>query len=521
MKRPAGSVLRLDFAAIPPGGTMTPQGFYRFDASLGRCGVMLYRNPDGTTRRELRPPDEVFARSTMESAWSAVVTDGHPPAQDAFVHPGNVKQYGIGHGGDAVRRDGMHMRGSLVVQDGEVVSLIAKGDRKELSPGYFCHTDATAGRWNGKEYGPHVQDGEAYDCVQRGIVYNHIALLPPGKGRQGSSVSLMLDAADDPTIAVMICPEPKLGDFIKQQMLLKGMSVIDLAMASGIIKPADQSYDGEGIDPLLRQESSRRRTSILQDIIDGYTDRPSDEQLAALAEALDVPIDSLIQRLPAELQKLDSGDAPTTEKPMAADLMTLRLDGVDVELPKAIGPLVQRALADRDGKITALETAAKQHAPAIAELQGKLDAANVELGKLKTELAAAPEKIRAEAQARAQLETQARSVLGSDFKSDAADGKPLSDRAIREAVIKHWAPELVLDGKGDAYLAPLFDAAMGKLPKQNASSQVMGAAFPTGFAQPGARTDAHEDMSRETNPLAERSAMVDRNQNAWRPKANA
>lgn len=520
MKRPAGSVLRIDVAPIPSGGEQTPQGFYRFDAVLGRVGVMKYRNADGTIRRELRPPDEVFSRATMQSAWAAVVTDMHPPTEDAFVHPGNVKQYAVGHCGDSVRRDGALMRGSLVVQDGEVVSLIAKGERKELSPGYFAINDATPGRWNGKEYGPHVLDGEEYDVVQRGILYNHVALLPPGKGRQGASVALQLDSMESGA-AVMLVPEPKLGDFIKQQMLIKGMSVIDLALATGIIKPADTTYDGEENDPLLRQESSYRRTSVLEDILCGYTDRPSDEQLNALAEALDVPIDSLIQRLPLELQKLDSADIEpnsTERKPMALELITLKLDGnTDVELPKTTAALIKRVLDEKDGKITALETAAKTHGTTVAELTGKLDAANVELTKAKADLAEAPTKLKAAADARAKLVADAGSVLGPELRVDAST----TDRQIREQVVKLYAPQLVLDGKDDAYLAPLYDAAIAQLPKQTATSQVMGAAFGGAHPHLVTRVDAGEDLSRETNPLAERSAMVDRNHNAGRPKASA
>jgi hypothetical protein len=40
--------------------------------------------------------------------------------------------------------------------------------------------------------------------VQRDITYNHIAILPPGAGRQGDSVALRLDAADN-----QIPDEPK------------------------------------------------------------------------------------------------------------------------------------------------------------------------------------------------------------------------------------------------------------------------------------------------------------------------
>jgi hypothetical protein len=520
VQRPAGTVLRLDFSAMPSGGTVTPQGFYRFDASLGRAGVMKYLNADGTVRRELRPPDEVFSRPTMESAWAAVVTDGHPPVADAFVHPGNVKQYSIGHGGDAVRRDGMHVRGNLVVEDGEVVALIAKGDRKEISPGYLCRTDTTPGRWNGKEYGPNVQDGEAYDCVQRDIVYNHIALLPPGRGRQGASVCLALDSIDG-SCAVMLVPEAHLGDFIKQQMLIKGMSLIDLAVASGILKPADVDHEGNDVDPLLRREPTHMRTMILQDIISGYIDRPSDEQLEAIAGALDVPMDSLIQRLPLELQKLDSGDEPRSQprqltletQPMAIESLTLKLDGVDVEVPKAVAPLVQRALADRDTKITTLEGAAAKHATDLSTVQARLDSATTELTKAQADLAAAPTKLRAELQARAKLEGEARSVLGEAFKLDDA-----SDRAIREAVIKQYAPELVLDGKDETYVAVSYDHAIAKLPKQDASSRTFGAAFPTGPARQVLDSAGSE---RETDPLFERQQMIDRNQNAGRSKASA
>lgn len=519
MTRPAGSVLRLDFAPIR-GGTMTPQGFYRFDAVLGRVGVLKYRTADGKTIRELRPPEEVFALDTMQSAWGAVVTDRHPPADDAFIHPGNVAKYSKGWCGDSVRRDGNLVRGSVVVADGDVIALIARGDRKEISPGYLVtRYDAAPGRWNGTEYGPHVLDGEEYDCVQRGIVYNSIGLGPSGWGRQGPQVGLTLDSIEFGA-AVMLVPEPKLGDFLKQQMLLKGMSLVDLAVATGIIRPADTDYEGEDKDPLLRQESSYRRTSILEDILCGYTDRPSDEQLSALAEALDVPIDSLIQRLPPELQKLDSIDPqlslPNVEsKRMALELLTLKLDGVDVEIPKATLPLVQRALADRDTKITTLETAAAKHTADLSAVQARLDGVTEELGKAKADAAAAPAKVRAEIQARAALEQQAVSVLGDAVKLDG-----LTDRQVREAVIKHTSPTVVLDGKDEAYVTARFDHAMETAPKQTATSRVHAAAF--GGQHPTTpRTAVVLDSARETDPLLERQLMIERGQNAGRPKASA
>jgi hypothetical protein len=525
VKKLGGNVLHLDFAPIAGSGTRTPQGFYRYDTALGRAGVANY-NWGGETVRVLRPPDEVFALDSMKSAWGAVLTDKHPPRAEAFITTANVAKYGKGYCTDSVRRDGNVLRGSVVVQDGEIVALINSGERKEISPGYLVdHYDYTPGRWNGKDYGPDVLDGEQYDCVQRGITYNSIGIGPSGWGRQGPSVAL--DGMEGyENVAVCMAPEAKLGAFIQQQMLIKGLSLIDLAMATGIIRPADTDYEGEDLDPLLRQQSSRSRTSILDDIICGYTDRPSDEQLQALATALDVPLDSLIQRLPAELVKLDSAqDEPRTRhqiplpnmepKRMAATnetTVTLTLDGVDTELPKSVAPLVQRALADRDKKITTLETAAAANATAMTAQKVELDSAKVELGKAQTALAEAPAKLAAATKARTTLESQARERLG-----DAVTLDGLSDRAVREAVIKHWAPDLALDGTSEDYVAGMYAAALAKLPKQSATSKVMGAAF--GGPNPHLRVTT--DAADGPDPKAERAAMTERHAQGWKPKTTA
>lgn len=501
MKRLPANLLHVDFAPIASTGTQTPQGFYRFDAALSRAGVAKY-NWGGEVVRVLRPPDEVFALDSMQSLWGAVVTDKHPPREEAFITPANVKKWGKGYCTDSVRRDGNRIRGSVVVQDGELVALINSGERKEISPGYLVdHYDYTPGKWNGKEYGPDVLDGEEYDCIQRGITYNSIGIGPSGWGRQGPSVAL--DGMDETTVAVCLEPEAKLGSFIKQQMLLKGISVAGLALQTGIIRPADTDYEGEEKDPLLRQESSRYRLSILEDILCGYTDRPSDEQLEAIATALEIPVQSLIQRLPAELVKLDNADEPENS-PMSApnataSTVTLALDGADVELPKAVAPLVQRAIKDRDTRIAALEDAAKQSATAATAQKVELDAAKVELAQAKKDLAEAPTKIAAAAKARAELESAARGVLGTDVTLDG-----LTDRQVREKVIKHWAPDLALDGSSEDYVSGMFAAALSKLPKQNAVSQVHGAVFPTGqHKQPAPVLDAAD----EPDPWAARDAL--------------
>jgi len=76
--------------------------------------------------------------------------------------------------------------GEVILYRSDAISKVKKKMLKELSPGYVCKIDNTPGEWN----------GQRYDRVQRGIRYNHIALLPSGAGRQGAEVALRMDSGD-------------------------------------------------------------------------------------------------------------------------------------------------------------------------------------------------------------------------------------------------------------------------------------------------------------------------------------
>jgi hypothetical protein len=160
----------------------TPQGGLRASANLTRTGVLTYRNPDGTTRREYRPADEVFKADSLKTLEDAPVTDLHP---SVMVDASNHGTLSKGHARDA-RQDGKFVAAGVVVQDAALVKAVEAGSRKEISCGYRCRIDMTPGV---------SPDGEKYDAVQRDISYNHVALLPSGTGRAGREVALRLDAA--------------------------------------------------------------------------------------------------------------------------------------------------------------------------------------------------------------------------------------------------------------------------------------------------------------------------------------
>jgi hypothetical protein len=510
-ERPTGSVLRLDFAPIR-GARVTPQGFLRLDASLGRTGVLTYQTPDGP-RRELRLPEEVFKADSLASAMGAVVTDLHPPREDAFITTQNYRKWGVGYVGDDVRQDGNLVRASIVIQDQAVQEMILAGKRREISPGYMCRLDPTAGRYDGIEY----------DAVQRDIVVNSVGLGPSNWGRQGSEVALRLDSFDATAAIGQYGSNTALGDFVRTTMLARGMTVTQLAEQTGIIAPKPKEES-----PLLRVGSLVDRSYILREILEGWTPRPSDEQLKALAKVLDCTLTQLLDLIPEELRAdsrtsartvanagvVDAGKEPlirdhvdpttgkaTQKKRPCMDPIEIRLDGLTISLPKHEAEVVQKAVGERDAKI-------KAHTAEQSTLQAKLDGLTEQHAKAKKDLAELPEKLRTEMSARADLLGHARRVLGPDIK---LDGK--TDRQVREEVLKKLSPNVVLDAKDDTYIAVRFDVALEGFKEPSASEKVRAAV--TGGTDPKvARTDAKDDP----DPAKARAEMVERNHNAWNTK---
>ena len=172
---------RYDFSRLAGSKvSRTSQGFARMPANLTRTGVFKYTNPDGTTRRELRLPEEVFAQDSLDSLRDAPVVWGHP----AMVTPANIREHEIGHISGTPKGDGVRLvSGELVVKRADGLAKVDSGEGQELSCGYKCHTEMRSG----------VYQGEKFDCIQRGIVYNHVGMGPKGWGRAGGDVALRLD----------------------------------------------------------------------------------------------------------------------------------------------------------------------------------------------------------------------------------------------------------------------------------------------------------------------------------------
>ena len=161
----------------------TDAGFLRVKGILTRTGVFVYRNPDGTARRELRHPDDVFDAASLDSLRMAPVTLEHPVGLtgDGLLNAENASGIIRGSIGDLIQHDGKHITGTLVVTDQEAIHAVENG-YEELSCGYTKELEIMAGEY----------DGQPYDARQKNIRYNHVAIVK--KGRAGDT-RISLDAA--------------------------------------------------------------------------------------------------------------------------------------------------------------------------------------------------------------------------------------------------------------------------------------------------------------------------------------
>lgn len=152
----------------------------RVTAVIGRVGVNTYIQPDGSLRKEFRPPESLFAADSMKSAEILPVTNGHPADDQLPLNSENLKYFQVGSLGDRIEQDGDKLKARMRISDTAALQAIENGRRK-VSPGYI----RTA------VYAPGVYQGEAYDYRQEDIVYDHIALVD--KARGGPDVRLLLD----------------------------------------------------------------------------------------------------------------------------------------------------------------------------------------------------------------------------------------------------------------------------------------------------------------------------------------
>jgi len=163
--------MKLRYDSIKLKATFTEDGFLMDTPVVGRVGIQDYLNADGSIRKELRTPEEVFSSESLESFKGKPVTIGHPKNRVTSDSARSCKIVGSmlsdgKNGGDVVLAD-------VAVHDALAINSAKNGEISELSLGYTCDLVYESGEWQGQKY----------DCRQTNIRVNHLALVK--KGRAG------------------------------------------------------------------------------------------------------------------------------------------------------------------------------------------------------------------------------------------------------------------------------------------------------------------------------------------------
>lgn len=139
----------------------TKEGYLIDHPIVTSTGIFEYHNPDGSVRRELRLPEEVFDEKSLKSYKGKPIIITH---EAGYISKDNVDEEIIGTILSEGYRDGNDVRVEIIIHDTNAMKSCGV---KELSLGYDLDLDETPGEW----------EGQPYDAIQRNIGINHLLSL--------------------------------------------------------------------------------------------------------------------------------------------------------------------------------------------------------------------------------------------------------------------------------------------------------------------------------------------------------
>ena len=167
---------RIDSWMLVSGAVTDADGFLRDSPIVARTGIYIYQQPDGTIRREYRPPEEVFDADSEASFVGKPIVVGHPAS--GIVNSDTAQDLAIG----TILSSGYPKDETNIACDIVIHNPSAIGEKRGLSLGYRVDIEEAPGI---------TPDGQQYDVIQRNIRINHLAVVD--RGRAGAKARLNLD----------------------------------------------------------------------------------------------------------------------------------------------------------------------------------------------------------------------------------------------------------------------------------------------------------------------------------------
>ena len=431
------NVIRLD--SFPLNQTFfTPEGYLRDRPILTRTGIFEYNNPDGTIRRELRLPEEVFAPDSLASYKGKPVIISHDAG---LIDKANVHENSIGTILSEGYRSEDSVRAEIVIHD---TDAMRESNFKELSLGYNLDLDETPGEWNGQHY----------DAIQRNIRINHLALVM--EARAGDKARLNIDGRSSKNF-------PKGGNEMENSSK-KNATRKDGILTPEQLEQAIKEYKAKHAAPAQEPaatDGDEKEAPVVESTPPATEAAPVEEKkdsepVAAPAAEEKPPVEEQVEALKdahkdadADMQKLfDIIDTLLAERefkkgsseekataPAAAEDCGENCDGEEEAAPAApTAPAAPAAEMKEDGDDEAIPSTED------GDLKGTVNADSVD------------RMVRARIQV---------GMMGQALNLDGLESMPLM--AARKAVIKAVRPKLNLDGKSTAFVNAAYDMACDEI----------------------------------------------------------
>ena len=317
-------VIRLDSVPVDR-AVITLEGYLSDCPILTSVGIFEYINPDGSVRRELRLPEEVFDPESLASYEGKPIVITHDAG---LITKDNVRQNQIGTILTKGFRSGDDVKAKIIIHDTDAMK---RSRLKELSLGYDLDLEETPGTWMGQHY----------DAIQRNIRINHLALVR--EARAGDQARLNIDGRDHenrlqggknmskPTNTKAQKKERRNDGILSPEELKEAIADYQAKRAAAASPKSDSdapptSPAAVSGDPAPAPEGDPKKNG------DEGEDTPAtiEEQVAALKEEhkdADPDVQKLFDIIDTLLAKLDFGadgcgdepDAADEEDPVAAD----------------------------------------------------------------------------------------------------------------------------------------------------------------------------------------------------------
>jgi len=287
-------------------------GILLVEGYAARPGVYVYRNADGSERRELVPLSTL--KDHARTLGRSTLTLHHPGKEHGHkVDEDSYKDLSVGDvDGEVVIEDDGYVRVKLAVRRRDAIEAVESGSVRELSPGYQVQLDETPGV--DPDFGP-------YDAVQVKRWGNHLALVANARG--GTGCHVRVDGDPRSTTGPESGHQPKGPTMLTKLIALLATHGMSVRSDSEEAALADLAVGLKG----LKQDADTIRTDGETKANQLQADLDAEKKRADDAEARVTELEAEVQKRDddAELERLTKVAAKHNIDAKGLDLKALRI----------------------------------------------------------------------------------------------------------------------------------------------------------------------------------------------------